>query len=29
VAAAIPVKQRPIMRDWIDRFNREAIKLTA
>lgn len=29
VAAAIPVKQRPVMWDWIDRFNREAIKLAA
>lgn len=29
VAAAIPVEQRPIMRDWIDRFNRGAIKLAA
>lgn len=29
VAAAIPVEERPIMRDWIERFNREATKLAA
>lgn len=29
IAAAIPIDQRPIMRDWIDRFNGGVVKLAA
>lgn len=29
VAAAIPVDERPTMRDWIDRFNGGVVKLAA